>query len=101
MLPGVHLAVRELEDFSLQYVYLGKMKREHLWTEVVHQKQGWATLLVGYREKTVGGWGPSCYKLIRLRRMNGLWRRRTTFNLKPAHLAGMMTATARAMGGAQ
>ena len=97
-LPGDHLAVPVLEDYSLDYIdENGVPRRENLWTEVAYRKGCWALLVVCYREQKPGGWSGPLFKLVRMRKAYGLWQRISTFNLKPHHFPGMIQATRRAV----
>jgi len=98
MLPGRHLVVQRLEDYSMDFAHDGLPRRKHEWTEIMHQRQSWATLLVCYREaKGYGTWSDPYFKLVRMRWVDGLWRRINTFNLKSHHLPGLANATSRAL----
>lgn len=101
MLPGNHLATKELENFSLDYEQDGRARRTQDWAEVLHQANGWATLLVCYRERSGEQWSGPLFKLVRLRKLYGLWQRTSTFNLKPHHMPGVMVGAAKAMGQGQ
>lgn len=86
MLPGKHRAVKDLEEFDCSYVADVVKVRDQLWQQVLHVKGGWAVVLVCYKEFAHRKWSDPLYRLVRLKKLNGIWWVMYQFNLKLPHM---------------
>ena len=87
--------VADLANFDMTYESPGgSLRRRGLWSRVVYEKQGWATVFCSYvNYQSKRGWETSpSYRLVRLRHVRGLWHPHNHFNLKDDHLPQLMLA---------